>query len=235
MQATDADTLHYRLRPVATEDNTMADYTLTYDIQDGTGDVPTGGEFGEGTTVTLDDGEGLTKEGFTFGGWSETVGGDAVGTPYEMPAGDTTLYAVWVAEEASGFTLKYNVQGGDGTVGTETYEEGATVTLNDGAGLTKGGFAFGGWSETAGGDAITGTFTMPGSDTILYAVWTPMEMEDFIAECDKIIGVCRDLIDGADYEKGFPAKVVLRETAQDKIMGIRGGAPVKIRNVGFDF
>lgn len=170
MQATDADILHYRLCPVATEDNTMAEYTLTYDILDGTGDVPTGGEFEEGTTVTLDDGEGLTKGGFTFGGWSETEGGDAVDTPYVMPAGDTTLYAVWVAEEAPE---------------PEAPE--------------------------------------------------PMEMEDFIAECDRLIGVCRDLIDGADYEKGFPAKVVLRETAQDKIMGIRGGAPVKIRNVGFDY
>lgn len=152
------------------------------------------------------------------------------------------------------YTLIFEANGGVGDPPASVqYEEGATVTLPTEIELTKEGFEFGGWAETEGGDAIIGDFEMPGANTVLYAVWVeedgdngegegeeeggqPEEMtfEEFKEECDRIIGLCRDLKDARDYEFGIVARQIVKETAQDKLMGIRKNGVVKIRNYGFD-
>lgn len=231
----------------------MTEYTIIFEANGGVGNPPASVQYEEGATVTLPTEIELTKEGFVFGGWAESDDGKVpVDEPYLMPGKETTLYAIWNIIEK--YTLSYDIQGGVGEVpaGGE-YAEGQVVGLDDGTGLTKEGFEFGGWAETEGGDAIIGDFEMPGANTVLYAVWVeedgdngegegeeeggqPEEMtfDEFIAECDRIIGLCRDLKDARDYDKGIQARQVVKETSQDKIMGLREDKVVKIRNYGFD-
>lgn len=148
------------------------------------------------------------------------------------------------------YTIIFEANGGVGNPPASVqYEEGATVTLPTEIELTKEGFVFGGWAESDDGKVpVDEPYLMPDKETTLYAIWVvkeedgeeeggqPEEMtfDEFIAECDRIIGLCRDLKDARDYDKGIQARQVVKETSQDKIMGLREDKVVKIRNYGFD-
>ena len=91
-------------------------YTVTYNAN-GAEDVtvPTDTTaYQKDATVTVKN--GLTREGYTFNGWNTQA--DGKGTPYQPGAtftitGNTTLYAMWTANEAH--TVTYNANGGTGT------------------------------------------------------------------------------------------------------------------------
>ncbi|MCI9469484.1 MAG: cadherin repeat domain-containing protein, partial [Oscillospiraceae bacterium] len=72
-------------------------YALTYNINGGTGTAPTGGSYAAGEKVTLAAGTGLSKTGYTFGGWSVSGNAPAITGQYTMPAAATELKAVWTA------------------------------------------------------------------------------------------------------------------------------------------
>lgn len=76
------------------------------------------------------------------------------------------------------YTVKYDLNGGEGTAPTDTkkYAANASVTLADGTGLTKEGFTFKGWATTANATtALTSPWTLvaptQGTVVTLYAVW----------------------------------------------------------------
>ena len=69
--------------------------TITYNANGGSGSVSTQA-VATGAAVTLSDGTGLTKSGYTFEGWataSDKTSPDVI-SPYTV-TGDVTLYAVW--------------------------------------------------------------------------------------------------------------------------------------------
>ena len=75
-------------------------YSVQYDANTGTGDVPVdGNDYKEGDQVTVLGSGTLTKPGYIFGGWN--IAADGSGTTYQegdqFPMGteDITLYAVW--------------------------------------------------------------------------------------------------------------------------------------------
>ena len=79
------------------------------------------------------------------------------------------------------FAVSYNVNGGTGSVPTDTtaYKSGSTVTVNFDTVPTRMGYTFEGWSLTS--DAATAAYTASGTQTFsitaaitLYAVWTPI-------------------------------------------------------------
>ncbi|HHW01106.1 MAG TPA: hypothetical protein GXX36_16345 [Clostridiaceae bacterium] len=75
-------------------------YTVTYDANGGTGDVPTEADKIEGETFTVADSGGLTPpEGKKFKEWNTAADGSgtsyAPGDTVTMPASDLTLYAIW--------------------------------------------------------------------------------------------------------------------------------------------
>ncbi len=130
-------------------------YTVTFDANGATGgSVPeamTGNLSGAQIDLPANAGD-LTKEGYTFGGWSETSGGAAIGGKYTV-TGDVTLYAVWTAKQFT-VVLDYNYDGAeDGTV---------SVTFGSTFGAASGwvetpvctGYEFLGWYENVDG---TGT------------------------------------------------------------------------------
>lgn len=78
----------------------QASYTVTYDVNGGTGTVASA-TVNAGSSVTLNDGTGITApEGKTFSGWATTSDATVanVTSPY-TPTANITLYAVYVATE----------------------------------------------------------------------------------------------------------------------------------------
>ncbi len=75
-------------------------YTVSYDPNGGNGTAPAPATVVAGSSLTtLPGGTGLTKSGYTFGGWSTTQSGPAISCPY-TPSGSITLYAVWVPQSS---------------------------------------------------------------------------------------------------------------------------------------
>ncbi len=100
-----------------------------------------------------------TREGYSFGGWSEVSGSTtAVKFPYTMPLNGTTLYAIWNIESYK------VVWDNDGSKTTETYEYSQTINLPEAP--SKTGYTFGGWS------GYTEGMTMPAHDVTFTATWT---------------------------------------------------------------
>ena len=151
--------------------NPSVSYTVTYDVNGGTGSVAPA-TVTAGQSVALDDGTGLTApSGKQFAGWATTSSATAadVTSPY-TPTADVTLYAVWTNVQ---YTVTYDVNGGTGTVSPATVDAGVSVTLDDGSGITPPtGETFSGWATTndASTPDVTSPYT-PTGDVTLYAVY----------------------------------------------------------------
>ena len=92
----------------------IAYYTVTFDANGGSGTAPTAQTVVAGSSITLPSGSGLTKSGYTFGGWNTNTSG--MGNNYSAGASyivnnSTTLYARWISpngSEAAPFPLVVN-------------------------------------------------------------------------------------------------------------------------------
>ena len=87
------------LQPVAPPTPTY--YTVSYNANGGTGTIDDV-TVTAGSSILLDDGTGLTAPtGKELAGWAKTSGATTptVTSPY-TPTANTTLYAVWVDEQA---------------------------------------------------------------------------------------------------------------------------------------
>jgi uncharacterized repeat protein (TIGR02543 family) len=113
------------------------------------------------------------RAGYSFGGWSYAPGGPAV-TTLQTATHTTTrmwLYAVW--------NTKVNLDPNGGnkasdTVASVDYRFNSTLTLPTTSTLTKKGYAFAGWSNTAGSNALVTTYRAAGDavgNPTVYAVW----------------------------------------------------------------
>ena len=133
-------------------------YTATFDANGGVG----------GGTVTQDYGTSLTaptvtREGYTFIGWSPSV-------PSTIPAMNATYTAQW---RINSYTVSFDAQGGAG---------GGTVARNHGAALgelpvpTRDGFSFDGWFTAASGGAEVSYATVITGAITFYAHWTEVAL-----------------------------------------------------------
>jgi uncharacterized repeat protein (TIGR02543 family) len=96
---------------------------ISYNTNNGVGTAPSQSVY-SGSAITLPTGTGLSKSGYTFGGWSLTETGTAVTSPYS-PSASRTLYAVWTANQ---YTITYNANGGSGSQTAGSYTTGAAAT-----------------------------------------------------------------------------------------------------------
>ena len=126
-----------------------------------------------GTTVAVAGQNGISRTGYTFGGWSYSGGlGPSVVTSFAIQA-DTTLTAVWNAVA----TLTMTYTSGTGATGlppTDTagpYSSGATVIVLGAGTLAKAGYSFGGWMDCVVNTHYGATFTILGN-TVVCPVWT---------------------------------------------------------------
>lgn len=145
-------------------------YAISYNANGGSG-APSGQTKWHGETLTLSK-TVPTRSGYTFQGWATSSGG---GVSYKAGASYTTnakatLYAVW---KANTYTIKYNVNGGSGTVANQTKTHGVTLVLSKTV-PNRTNYTFLGWSTSS--TATTATYTAGGNfttnaNTTLYAVW----------------------------------------------------------------
>ena len=156
-----------------------SNYTIKYDINGGIGTVP--GDLSAVTTETaaLNDGTGLTKEGYRFVGWAASATAKEGSLTYNYNDSDAqnsvvTLYAVWSKE----YELVYNSNGGDTNVPTDTkkYIVGEEITLDTVTKPTKAGAVFLGWAGASNAESAVSKLTVTDANILndkiqVYAVW----------------------------------------------------------------
>jgi uncharacterized repeat protein (TIGR02543 family) len=163
-----------------------ADYTVTYNINEGSGTAPAAQTAISGSSITLPSGDGLSRSGYTFGGWNTDASGTGTnygaGSSYTV-TGDVTLYAKW---DVITYTVTFDINSGSGTTpSAQTVSLGSAITLPSGSGFSRTGYNFGGWNTDASG---TGTnydagfpYTVTGNIT-LYAKWNATDYFKFVKE-----------------------------------------------------
>ena len=155
-------------------------FTINFNANGGTGTVPTALTVQAGSHTALPGGSGLTKTGYTFGGWNTNTAGTgnnySIGSPY-TPENDVTLYAKWndVAVETT-YTVTFDANGGTGTVpGPQTADIGSSIILPGPGNLSKTGYTFGGWNTNTAGTGTnynTGVSYTNTANIVLFANWT---------------------------------------------------------------
>jgi len=175
-------------------------YTVTFNVNGGTGTTPTAQTVNAGSSVTLPNKGDLTKSGFTFGGWNTKA--DGTGTNYSAdssytPTGDITLYAKWDAIGITYYTVTFNANGGSGTTPAAlTTVTDSGIILPSGSDLSMSDNAFGGWNTSPSG---TGDNYSAGSsyiftgDITLYAKWVTIPSGSFTVNFDSNGGSSVDM------------------------------------------
>ncbi len=152
-------------------------YTITFDAN--------GGNWSGGNLIKTHDVKVTipnaypTRTGYAFQGWSTSRNGTIAyfgGETYTANS-SITLYAVW---KANTYTIKYNANGGSGSMSnsTHTYDTAKALTANA---FTRSGYTFLGWSTSSSATSATYTdkqsvknLTSTNGGTVnLYAVWKP--------------------------------------------------------------
>jgi uncharacterized repeat protein (TIGR02543 family)/LPXTG-motif cell wall-anchored protein len=157
------------------------DYSVTYNGNTNTGGAaPTdSGSYNITDTVTVKGNTGsLVKTGYTFAGWNTAANGSgtaySAGVTFAMGSSNVTLYAQWTLNR---YTVTYDAGSGSGApTDSNTYEQGATVTVSGKGDMTCTGYTFAGWDTDSSADAVVydpeKTFAMGSANVTLYAVWT---------------------------------------------------------------
>ena len=156
-------------------------YTVEFSANGGSGDGMAS------MTFTYDAPQALTantftRTGYTFAGWTtnsegtqaEYTDGQSVSNLTTQANATVTLYAVWTT---NAYTVKFNANGGQGTMADQTFAYGTLQTLTRNA-FTYAGHIFEGWATSQDGDVeyedeesvLNLTAEANGSVT-LYAVW----------------------------------------------------------------
>ena len=146
---------------------------VIFNANGGSGAVPSTVSVTAGSSITLPNGNSLTRSGYTFNGWN--TNGSGTGTNY--PAGstlpitvDTTLYARWLRNH----TVTFNANGGSNAPSAVIVVDGSSTTLPGGNGLSRSDYTFVGWNANAAGtgtDYQPGDSVTPGGDVTYYAKW----------------------------------------------------------------
>jgi uncharacterized repeat protein (TIGR02543 family) len=146
--------------------------SISYNAGSGTGTIAatTGNT---GASVTLADGTGMSRLGYTLASWNTNSAGTGTsytaGSALNMPAGGLTLYAIW---SANTHTVAYSLNGGSGTVPTQTdVATAATFTTAASTGINKAGYTFGGWSDGSTTTPASTSYLMGTANVTLTAVW----------------------------------------------------------------
>ena len=154
-------------------------YHVTYDANGGTGTVTDEAGYMAGQTFTPKSGDGLTRDGYDFLGWSTDKNASAPDSTFAIPSqgGDVTLYAVWKESKPTSQTYVlqyyYKVNNTYVSFASELYESGETAVIISGA-PTMPGYTLVGWNTNPDGTGITykaGDKLVMTANESLYAVW----------------------------------------------------------------
>ncbi|MBQ2625524.1 MAG: InlB B-repeat-containing protein [Kiritimatiellae bacterium] len=155
-------------------------YTVKFNANKGAGTM-------ENESFTYDVAKALTANAFTrtgyaYQGWATTAAGSKVYSDKQTVSnltaaanGTVNLYAVW---QANTYAVKFNANGGTGTMANESFTYDAAKALTANA-FTRTGYTYQGWATSADWDAAyankqtVSNLTATANGTVnLYAVWT---------------------------------------------------------------
>ncbi len=145
-------------------------FSVTYALNGGTGTLPTSGTKIIGETFTVAAATGLSKPGFSFGGWSDGTNTYRAGSVYTVGSANVTLTARWIALYLITFD-KNGATSGSAPSGTTYVAGDAGISLPAVGGMSKSGYIFDGWSTTPTGSLANSPFTT-NADVTLYAKWS---------------------------------------------------------------
>lgn len=152
-------------------------YTVTYDLNGGTGTVPTEAKKESGAKFNLASADGITNGDKTFTGWNDGYNTYAAGAEYTMPGKAVTFKAQWRDAEqppvSITYAVTYDLNGGTGTAPTETNKaKGEKFNLASADGFTNGDKFFAGWNDGESTYAGGAQYTMPEKAVTFRAQWT---------------------------------------------------------------
>ena len=145
-------------------------YTVSFDPNGGSGSTPANLRgFG---SQTLPNGNGLSRFGFTFGGWN--IGGTvyAGGSNYSLTSGNANASAVW---NAIVNTLSFDDNGATGgNVPNSRLGFGSVTVPGNPGQLVNYGYSFGGWNIGGTTYLAGSSYSLVNGDATAYAIWTPI-------------------------------------------------------------
>lgn len=156
-----------------------ASYTVSYDLNDGSGSTPASQSGNLGAIIVADSGSGISRTGYTLSGWNSVRGGTGqsatLGGPFTIPLNGATLFAQWAPDP---YTVTYvdslSDSGSVPAAQNFTVVAPATIAGNTGN-LVRDGYAFAGWGTSPGGSVAYAPGAVYGSaaNLTLYPIWTP--------------------------------------------------------------
>lgn len=160
-----------------TLDKNYGNVVITYNANNGSG-APSALTTQGGKSTTLSTTK-PTRTGYTFLGWS--ISNTATSATYTAggsitPTDNMTLYAVW---KGNTYYIKYNANGGSGSMNNSTHTYGTSSKLTANA-FSRGGYSFKNWNTSSNGTGISysnqaSISTSATSGTLnLYAQWTAL-------------------------------------------------------------
>jgi uncharacterized repeat protein (TIGR02543 family) len=144
-------------------------YTVTFNANGGSGTVPAAMTANAGNSITLPNGNVLTKTDYTFGGWN--ISADGTGTNYSAGVSHTltsvTLYAKW---NINTYTVSFESNGGNAVTSITNVAHGSKITAPTPP--TKADINFDGWyKESTLQNPWNFTTDTVTAATTLYAKW----------------------------------------------------------------
>lgn len=159
-------------------------YNITYNLNNGTGGPSSGvGYYNKSYTIPNVE---PTRNGYEFLGWELKSTLYSPGSSFTVK-GNTVLKAKW---EQGVYTIKYNSNGGTGSISPQSIEVGKSATIRAGSSLVREGYDFKNWNTKADGSGTTytnGQSYTGKSNLTLYAQWTPWQhtLKYYLTEEDK--------------------------------------------------
>ena len=122
-----------------------------------------------------------TRKGYAFKGWYTAKSGGTKAKTTTKITKSVTYYAQWTANK---YTIKFNKNGGKGTMKTQSATYGKNVTLRANA-FTKAKYKFAGWATKKNGKVayknkakVKNLTDKDGKTVTLYAVWNKAKSGD---------------------------------------------------------
>ena len=118
----------------SSESESTTKYKITFNGKGGTrnGSSTYSEEINAGKELSLDN-RSFTRSGYGFAGWSETENGTILSGNY-IPTSSKTLYAQWISDTTTYYTVKYNANGGtisgsNATTFEQSLEQGKSIKI----------------------------------------------------------------------------------------------------------
>ena len=141
-------------------------YTVSFDANGGTGTMAD--VTGISGSYTLPANGFTAPAGQQFKGWATSASGTVITGTSITVSTDTKLYAIWEPIPVTEYTITFDVNGGSGTIPSQTTSGQKLSSLP--TATRSGSYSFDGW-YTSGGTQITTAYVFSANTTV-YAHWT---------------------------------------------------------------